>query len=98
MGVRRNLLLKSALAGAFTLASAAAIAEDVPAGKEKCYGVAKKGKNDCGNGAHSCGGHATKDYDEKEWKYVKAGTCKKVQKKVKAMKKNKNKKKKKEES
>lgn len=48
-------------------------------GKEKCYGVAKKGGNDCGNASHGCGGHAKKDYDPTEWKYVKEGTCKKMQ-------------------
>lgn len=51
-------------------------------GKEKCYGVAKKGMNDCGNASHACGGHAKKDYDPTEWKYVKEGTCKKMQAKV----------------
>ena len=42
--------------------------------KVKCYGVAKAGKNDCGNksGTHSCAGLAKKDYDKGEWKYAKS--------------------------
>ncbi|MEZ4742109.1 MAG: DUF2282 domain-containing protein [Bdellovibrionota bacterium] len=88
MKTKRQLLVKSALAGAFALTASLSLADgmDDAKGKEKCYGVAKKGQNDCGNGSHGCGGHATKDYDKSEWKYVKAGTCKEIQKKVMGMK------------
>lgn len=44
--------------------------------KEKCYGVAKAGKNDCAAGAGtSCAGTSTKDYQGNAWKLVKKGTC-----------------------
>lgn len=48
--------------------------------KEKCFGVAKAGKNDCAsvNGSHSCAGQATKDNDAGDWKYVAKGTCQKM--------------------
>lgn len=44
--------------------------------KEKCYGIAKAGQNDCANltGTHSCAGQA-KVSDAAEWKYVAKGTC-----------------------
>jgi uncharacterized membrane protein len=45
---------------------------------EKCAGVAKAGKNDCGANGHACGGHATVDGDPMEWVYVPAGTCEKL--------------------
>ncbi len=47
------------------------------AGKEKCYGIAKAGQNDCGNlaGTHSCAGQSTVDNDPGEWKLVAKGTC-----------------------
>ena len=47
------------------------------ASKEKCYGVAAAGKNDCASktGTHSCAGQATRDNDPNEWKYVEKGTC-----------------------
>lgn len=53
-----------------------------PKGKEKCFGVAKKGQNDCATDTHSCSGQAKSDYDPKEWKFVKKGTCKKIQEKI----------------
>lgn len=54
-----------------------------PKGKEKCHGIAKKGKNDCATSAHSCAGLAKKDFDPKEWKFVKKGTCEIIKKKMK---------------
>ena len=46
--------------------------------KEKCFGIAKAGQNDCANasGAHSCAGQSKVDMDKSEWKYVAKGTCK----------------------
>lgn len=45
--------------------------------KEKCYGIAKAGQNDCANlaGTHSCAGQAKVNEDKGEWKYVAKGTC-----------------------
>ena len=42
---------------------------------EKCYGIAKKGKNDCGTKYHSCAGQAKKNNAGDEWIYVKKGNC-----------------------
>ncbi len=46
--------------------------------KEKCYGIAKAGQNDCANlaGTHSCAGQSKVSDDKGEWKYVAKGTCK----------------------
>jgi len=49
-------------------------------GFEKCYGISKAGKNDCGTATHACGGQAKKDGDPKEWIYVPEGTCEKLKK------------------
>ncbi|MGS5085974.1 BufA1 family periplasmic bufferin-type metallophore [Hydrogenophaga sp. A37] len=48
------------------------------AAKEKCFGIAKAGQNDCANlsGSHSCAGQSKVDMGKDEWKYVAAGTCK----------------------
>jgi uncharacterized membrane protein len=44
--------------------------------KEKCYGIAKAGKNDCAAGpGTSCAGTSTRDYQGNAWKLVPAGTC-----------------------
>jgi uncharacterized membrane protein len=44
---------------------------------EKCAGIAKAGKNDCGTSKHSCAGQAKADGGE-EWVYVPKGTCEKI--------------------
>ncbi|AWW75819.1 hypothetical protein CD351_15420 [Erythrobacter sp. KY5] len=44
--------------------------------KEKCYGVALAGKNDCAAGpGTSCAGTSTRDYQGNAWVYVDKGTC-----------------------
>jgi len=45
---------------------------------EKCYGVAKAGKNDCAGAAHSCAGQSTMDAAGKDWISVPKGTCEKL--------------------
>jgi uncharacterized membrane protein len=49
--------------------------------QEQCYGIAKKGENDCANeaGNHTCSGLSKVDYDGGEWRAVKKGTCEKVE-------------------
>lgn len=43
---------------------------------EKCYGIAKAGKNECAAGpGTSCAGTATRDYQGNAWKLVPKGTC-----------------------
>lgn len=46
--------------------------------KEKCFGIAKAGQNDCASldGSHSCAGQSKIDMDKGEWKFVAKGTCK----------------------
>jgi len=44
--------------------------------KERCYGVAMAGKNDCAAGpGTTCAGTSKMDYQANAWKYVPAGTC-----------------------
>ena len=46
------------------------------AAREKCFGVALKGQNDCKAGpGTSCAGTSTVDYQGNAWKLVAAGTC-----------------------
>jgi len=69
-----KLLLSAALAGVM---AAGVTTPAFAVEKEKCYGIAKAGKNDCGaaDGSHSCAGQAKRDNDPKEWKYVAKGEC-----------------------
>ena len=53
-----------------------AAAENPDGEKEKCYGVAKAGQNDCAAGpGTTCAGTSTVDYQGNAWKYVEEGTC-----------------------
>lgn len=47
-------------------------------GMERCFGIAKAGRNDCGNASHNCSGEAKIDRDTKEWIYVPEGLCSKI--------------------
>ncbi|WP_077147384.1 DUF2282 domain-containing protein [Sphingopyxis sp. KK2] len=65
-----------AMAAGATLSGPAAAAEGA---KEKCYGVALKGKNDCAAGpGTSCAGTSTVDYQGNAWKNVPKGSCVKM--------------------
>jgi len=68
----------AALAAAATLSLSATAAEAAGA-KEKCFGVALAGKNDCAAGpGTSCAGTSTANYQGNAWKYVAKGECAKV--------------------
>ena len=81
----RRLLLATALLGLGASTTTTALGNAAPpaAGdkekKEKCYGIAKAGQNDCAaaDGSHSCAGQAKTDKGPSEWKYVAKGTWEK---------------------
>jgi uncharacterized membrane protein len=78
--MNNKLLLGTAIAAAITAGATtlSAHAGDNSA-TEKCYGIAKAGKNDCKAGpGTSCAGTSTKDNQENAWMYVLAGTCEKI--------------------
>jgi uncharacterized membrane protein len=46
---------------------------------EKCYGIAKAGKNDCAStGNNSCAGTSKISADPRAWIYVPAGYCDRI--------------------
>jgi uncharacterized membrane protein len=68
--------LASALVTALSAGSVLVATDAVAAEKEKCFGVALAGKNDCAAGAGtSCAGTSKVDYQGNSWKYVEKGTC-----------------------
>jgi uncharacterized membrane protein len=72
-------LSTAAIALALGAAVAAQPAAAQPADKEKCYGVARKGKNDCKAGAGTtCAGTSMRDYQGNAWSLVPKGTCAKT--------------------
>jgi uncharacterized membrane protein len=72
--------LACALGAALTVAAAPAAADNHKmADKEKCYGVALKGKNDCKAGAGTtCAGTSKMDHQANAWSLVPKGTCEKM--------------------
>lgn len=77
--MNQRLALSSALASVVALGLVGnAAAQDKKMEKEKCFGIAKAGQNDCANlsGSHSCAGQSKADNAPDEWKYVAKGTCK----------------------
>jgi len=62
------------------LASGNAMAADKKTSNEKCFGIAKAGKNDCSSNksVHACAGQATKDRDPMDFVAVPKGTCDKI--------------------
>ena len=62
--------------GVLASAGSAVAADD----KEKCFGVAAAGKNDCASasGSNACAGQSKVDKDPNVFKYVAKGTCEKM--------------------
>ena len=77
MDIKKKFLTVAA-AGLVAAAGASLVADKADAKKddvEKCYGVAKAGKNDCGGKDHSCAGHSTKDGATDTFIVVPKGLC-----------------------
>jgi uncharacterized membrane protein len=74
----QKLTMSLAIAAALSSAiAAAAVSSPAQAGaKEKCYGVALKGQNDCAAGAGTtCAATSKVDYQGNAWKLVNQRTC-----------------------
>ncbi|MEZ5841409.1 MAG: DUF2282 domain-containing protein [Hyphomicrobiales bacterium] len=70
------LIAAAVVSAAATLATPASAAGD----KEKCFGIALAGQNDCAAGpGTTCAGTSTLDYQGNAWKLVPAGTCASVE-------------------
>ncbi|MDI9332759.1 MAG: DUF2282 domain-containing protein [Cytophagales bacterium] len=74
---QRTFVAASATALLATMLLATTAQAQAPA-KEKCYGIAAAGQNDCANlsGSHSCAGQSKVNMGADEWKYVAKGECK----------------------
>ncbi len=74
-----TLALATALLGGVVVAANSPLnagPAEQPAYKfEKCFGVAKAGKNDCQTSHSSCAGTSKRDGQGDAWIYLPAGTC-----------------------
>ncbi|PZP30386.1 MAG: hypothetical protein DI603_14765 [Roseateles depolymerans] len=76
--MKSQVIVSSALAAVMALGLVSQAEAQDKGAKEKCFGIAKAGQNDCANlsGSHSCAGQSTVDNGTDEWKYVAKGSCK----------------------
>lgn len=75
-----KLLLSAALAGVLAAGVAVAVEHDhadAMTSKEKCFGIAKAGKNSCAAGSHSCAGQAKVDNAPDEFVVLAKEECEK---------------------
>jgi len=76
--VNKSIVVSSAIVAALLMASSGPIAAQ-DAKMEKCFGVAKAGKNDCAAGpGTTCAGTSKTDAQGNAWMLVPAGTCDKL--------------------
>jgi len=79
---KTNVVLGSAMAVALSMAlQASAQGGPAPVPKfdhEKCYGVAKAGKNDCQTANSSCAGTSKRNAQADAWVYLPKGSCEKL--------------------
>jgi uncharacterized membrane protein len=78
-----QMIMRSAIAGVLAAGMLAVTTAPALAAKpamEKCYGIAKAGKNDCASktASHACAGQSSKDGDKTSFLVVPKGTCDKI--------------------
>ena len=78
--MKRRTAATSALAGlvALGMMGTASTALAAKGDFEKCYGVAKAGKNDCQTSNSACAGTSKTDGQKDAWVFVPKGTCEKL--------------------
>ncbi len=77
---KSSTLIQTAFASLLAVGLAAS-ATQVLAAKgdtEKCAGVVKAGKNDCGTSKNACAGQVKADNDPEGWISVPKGTCERI--------------------
>jgi uncharacterized membrane protein len=69
-----RIAIATALAAALVLP----VAVQAQGNTEKCFGIAKAGKNDCQTATSSCAGTSKKDAQSDAWLSVPKGVCEKI--------------------
>ena len=79
--IKQSIAITSvgSITAALLLATSGVMAADEKPQSEKCYGVAKAGKNDCAAGpGTTCSGTSKTDGQGNAWTYVLGGSCEKL--------------------
>ena len=69
-----RLAIATALAAALVLP----VAAQAQGNMEKCFGIAKAGKNDCQTATSSCAGTSKTDAQKDAWVSLPKGACEKI--------------------
>lgn len=76
--MNKTALISTAITSLIALGTTTLTAQAADEGAtEKCYGIAKAGKNDCASNGHACAGQS-KASDGKEWVKLPKGTCERI--------------------
>ena len=77
---KSNAIVRSAVASllAFGVAATATHALAAKGDNEKCAGIVKAGKNDCGTSKNACAGQVSVNSDPEAWIYVPKGVCERI--------------------
>ncbi|MBL8675637.1 MAG: DUF2282 domain-containing protein [Rhodospirillales bacterium] len=76
--MKTTIALAAAVGAGIALALATGATQAQEAKTEKCYGVAKAGKNDCQTATSSCAGTSKRDAQADAWVGLPAGVCAKI--------------------
>jgi uncharacterized membrane protein len=75
-----KIILRSALSGLVAIGlgvnATAALAQK--GNNEKCAGIVKAGKNDCGTSKNACAGQVKASGDPEAWIYLPKGVCERI--------------------
>ena len=78
--MNKSDIIRGAITGLIALGVTAGAGQALAAAgdNEKCAGIVKAGKNDCGTSKGSCAGTVKTDGDKEAWIFVPKGTCDKI--------------------
>jgi uncharacterized membrane protein len=71
-------VIRSAFAGLIAIGLVSVAGQAAAAETEKCAGIVKAGKNDCGTSKSSCAGTLKTDRDAEAWILLPKGTCERI--------------------
>jgi len=81
MKQKTKKIISGAMATALSLGVAAVSTQVVAKSNcpvEKCYGIVKKAKNDCGTSKHACAAQSKINGDKNDWMFVMKGNCDRI--------------------
>lgn len=76
--IAKTLITAAVAVGVASIGVQSLAASSAKCAVEKCYGIAKKNKNDCGTPRHACAGQSAAPGAKQDWMYVMKGNCERI--------------------